>query len=344
MRRSVGTRADQEERPEQSCRLPECSGTHACLSFPEEWLPSTMTWRAPPAGSERQDPRVSGQEAYLGRRVRECTLCTRAVAADARQDRGTSATTEFSVKLGALPRVAAKRLYLFVLHGRRPNAVASARSATARARASAPGTGRPGSTSNARHGESDQATAYTAPQRRQRKVGAESIKGLRSQQLGQTAYFPSSAAAGGASSGLRRTSDHIGGRSGRICRNLRGIRSSRLLTSRTVSSGVSSTTRYHAPRRSGQSIPARTRAQYCTCGILALSVPRSTDECQGPRTGRLRVPDHVGARRIETVTSDTGSTFQMPIRRQTVEGPPRAVGRLSWGLTGGGGCSVFRSG
>ncbi len=180
-----------------------------------------------------------------------------------------------------------------------------------------------------RHGESDQATAYTAPQRRQRKVGAESIKGLRSQQLGQTAYFPSSAAAGGASSGLRRTSDHIGGRSGRICRNLRGIRSSRLLTSRTVSSGVSSTTRYHAPRRSGQSIPARTRAQYCTCGILALSVPRSTDECQGPRTGRLRVPYHVGSRRIETVTSDTGSTFQMPIRRRTDEGPPRAVGRLS---------------
>src|SRR6266699_6271174 len=258
MRRSVGTRADQEERPEQSCRLPECSGTHACLSFPEEWLPSTMTWRAPPAGSERQDPRVSGQEAYLGRRVRKCTLCTHPVAADARQDRGTSATTEFSLQKEVLPRVAPKRLYLFVLHARRPNAVASARSATARARASAPRAGRPGSTSKARHGESDQAIADTAPHRRQRSVDAESIKGLRSQQLGQTAYFPSSVAVGGASSGLRRTSDHIGGRSGRICRNLRGIRSSRLLTSRTVSSGVSSTTRYHAPRRSGQSIPART--------------------------------------------------------------------------------------
>src|SRR3989441_10440847 len=263
MRRSVGTRADQEERPEQSCRFPECSGTHACLSFPEKWLPTTMTWRAPPTGSERQDPPPSGQEAYLGRRVRKCTLCTHPVAARARQQAGASATTEFSVKLGALPRVAVKRLYLFVfhafvLHARRPNAVASARNATARARASLPAPGRPESTSKARQGESDHAIANTAPHRRQRRVGAESTTGLRSQQLGQTAYFPSSAA-GTASAGLRRTRDHMGGRSGRVCRKARGARSRRLFTSSTVSPGVSSTTRYHAPRRSGQSIPARDR-------------------------------------------------------------------------------------
>src|SRR5216110_1588477 len=284
MRRSVGTRADQEERPEQSCRFPECSGTHACLSFPEEWLPTTMTWRAPPAGAERQDPPPSGQEAYLGRRVRKCTLCTRAVAADARQDRGTSATTEFSLQKEVLPRVAPKRLYLFVLHARRPNAVASARSATARARASAPRAGRPGSTSKARQGESDQAIADTAPQRRQRSVDAESTNGLRSQQLGQTAYFGSSSAgaAGAASSGRRRTSDHMGGRSGRICRNVRGTRSNRRFTSRTVSPAVSSTTRYHAPRRSGQSIPARTRAQYCTCGMRLLPERRSTCQSRTP--------------------------------------------------------------
>src|SRR5213592_285252 len=175
----------------------------------------------------------------------------------------------FHFILGALPHVAAKRLYLFVRHGRKPNAVASARSATARARASAPAAGRPGSTSKARQGESDHAIADTAPHRRQRRVDAESTTGLRSQQLGQTAYFPSSAA-GAASSGLRRTRDHMGGRSGRICRKARGTRSRRLFTSSTVSPGVSSTTRYHAPRRSGQSIPARTRAQYCTCGMRAL--------------------------------------------------------------------------
>src|SRR5437870_2219089 len=239
-----------------------------------------MTWRAPPTGTERQDPRVSGQEAYLGRWVRNCTLCTHPVAARARQQRGASATTEFSVKLGALPRVAVKRLYLFVfhafvLHARRPNAVASARSATARARASLPGCDRPGSTSKARQGESDHAIAETAPQRRQRRVGAESTTGLRSQQLGHTAYLPSSEV-GAASSGLRRTSDHMGGRSGRICRKARGTRNRRLLTSSTVSPPFSSTTRYHAPRRSGQSIPARTRAQYCTCGMRT------------PRGGRRR--------------------------------------------------------
>src|SRR6266571_2219816 len=78
--------------------------------YPEKWLPTTMTWRAPPTGTERQDPPLSGQEAYLGRRVRNCTLCTHPVAARARQDRGTSATTEFSVKLGALPHVASERL------------------------------------------------------------------------------------------------------------------------------------------------------------------------------------------------------------------------------------------
>src|SRR5947208_3163561 len=129
--------------------------------------------------------------------------------------------------------------------------------------------GGPGSTSKARQGESDHAIADTAPHRRQRRVDAESTTGLRSQQLGQTAYFPSSAA-GAASSGLRRTRDHMGGRSGRICRKARGTRSRRLFTSSTVSPGVSSTTRYHAPRRNGQSIPARTRAQYCTCGMRAL--------------------------------------------------------------------------
>src|SRR5213083_2488305 len=128
MRRPVGTRADQKERPEQSCRFPECSGTHACLSFPEEWWPTTTTWRAPPTGTERQDPRVSGQEVYLGRRVRDCTLCTHPVAVRARQDRGTSATTDFHFILGVLPQVPAKRLYLFVRHARRPNAAASARS------------------------------------------------------------------------------------------------------------------------------------------------------------------------------------------------------------------------
>src|SRR5216110_2810088 len=269
MRRPVGKRADQKERPEQSCRFPECSGTHACLSFPEKWLPTTMTWRAPPTGTERQDPRVSGQEAYLRRRVRNCTLCTHPVAARTRQQRGTSATAEFSLEREVLPHVAPKRLYLFVLHGRRPNAVASARRATARARASLPGCGRPGSTSKARQGESDHAIANTAPHRRQRRVGAESTTGLRSQQLGQTAYLPSSEV-GAASSGLRRTSDHMGRRSGRICRKARGTRNRRLLTSSTVSPGESSTTRYHAPRRSGQSIPARTRAQYCTCGMRAL--------------------------------------------------------------------------
>src|SRR5881296_1081347 len=147
MRRPVGTRAGQKERPEQRCRFPECSGTHACLSFPEKWLPTTTKWRAPPTGTERQDPPPSGQEAYLGSRVRECTLCTHPVAARARQRRGASATTEFSVKLGALLGVASKRLLLFVRgdQGRRPNAVASARRATARARASLPGCGRPGS-------------------------------------------------------------------------------------------------------------------------------------------------------------------------------------------------------
>src|SRR5437773_11656299 len=113
MRRSVGTRADQEERPEQSCRFPECSGIHACLSFPEEWLPTTMTWRAPPAGTERQDPPSSGQEAYLRRRDRKCPLCSPPVAARARQERGTSATTVSPAKPAELPRVAAKRLYLF---------------------------------------------------------------------------------------------------------------------------------------------------------------------------------------------------------------------------------------
>src|SRR6266550_4250490 len=241
------------------------------------------TWRAPPTGTERQDPPPSGQEAYLGSRVRECTLCTHPVAARARQRRGASATTEFSVKLGALLGVASKRLLLFVRgdQGRRPNAVASARSATARARASLPGCDRPGSTSKARQGESDHAIAETAPQRRQRRVGAESTTGLRSQQLGQTAYLPSSEV-GAASSGLRRTSDHMGRRSGRICRKARGTRNKRLLTSSTVSPVVSSTTRYHAPRRSGQSIPARTRAQYCTCGMRVLPERRSTCQSRTP--------------------------------------------------------------
>src|SRR5205809_786952 len=324
MRRPVGTRAGQKERPEQRCRFPECSGTHACLSFAEEWLPTTMTWRAPPTGTERQDPRVSGQEAYLGRRVRNCTLCTHPVAARARQQRGASATTEFSVKLGALPRVAAKRLYLFVfhafvLHARRPNAVASARSATARARASLPGCGRPGSTSKARQGESDHAIANTAPHRRQRRVGAESTTGLRSQQLGHTAYLPSSEA-GAASSGLRRTSDHMGGRSGRICRKSRGTRNRRLLTSSTVSPVLSSTTRYHAPRRSGQSIPARTRAQYCSCGMHAL--PGAVDVA-------IASHNHGGCRRIGTVTSDTRRSAHPPTRAAADEGPAHPVGRVS---------------
>src|SRR6266550_4225835 len=223
------------------------------------------TWRAPPTGTERQDPPPSGQEAYLGSRVRECTLCTHPVAARARQRRGASATTEFSVKLGALLGVASKRLLLFVRgdQGRRPNAVASARSATARARASLPGCDRPGSTSKARQGESDHAIAETAPQRRQRRVGAESS---------------------------------------------------------TVSPAVSSTTRYHAPRRSGQSIPARTRAQYCTCGMA-----------RTPRGGRLtnRVAQHGGCRRIGTVTSDTRRPAHMPTRAAADEGPARVAGRVS---------------
>src|SRR5438093_13041898 len=319
MRRPVGTRAGQKERPEQRCPFPECSGTHACLSFAEEWLPTTMPWRGAQTGTERQDPCVSGQEAYLGRRVRNCTLCTHPVAAGARQQRGTSATTEFSLETEVLPHVAPKRLYLFVLHGRRPNAVASARRATARARASLPGCGRPGSTSKARQGESDHAIANTAPHRRHRRVGAESTTGLRSQQLGQTAYLPSSEV-GAASSGLRRTSDHMGGRSGRICRKARGTRNKRLLTSSTVSPVVSSTTRYHAPRRSGQSIPARTRAQYCSCGMHAL--PGAVDVA-------IASHNHGGCRRIGTVTSDTRRSAHPPTRAAADEGPAHAVGRVS---------------
>src|SRR5439155_8184286 len=138
-----------------------------------------------------------------------------------------SATTDFHIILGVLPQVPAKRLYLFVRHARSPNAAASARSAAARARASAPAAGRPGSTSNARHGESDHAIANSAPQRWQRIVDDESTTGLRSQQLGHTPYFGSSAA-GAAPSGRRRTSDHMGGRSGRICKNVRGTGSSPL--------------------------------------------------------------------------------------------------------------------
>jgi len=72
-------------------------------------------------------------------------------------------------------------------HARSPNAVASARSATARARARAPSPPA-GSTSKARHGESDHAIANTAPHRRQRAWRGVD-QGLRSQQLGQTAYF-----------------------------------------------------------------------------------------------------------------------------------------------------------
>jgi hypothetical protein len=68
-----------------------------------------------------------------------------------------------------------------------PNAEASARNASARARATTPSPGRPDSTSNARQEESDQAIAKTEPQRGQRMVGAVPRTGRRSQQFGHTA-------------------------------------------------------------------------------------------------------------------------------------------------------------
>src|SRR5436309_122648 len=265
-------------------------------------------------------PACVGARGIPGEVGANCTLCTHPVAARARQHRGTSATTEFSITLGALPRVPSKRLLLFVRgdQGRRPNAVASARRATARARASLPGCGRPGSTSKARQGESDHAIANTAPQRRQRRVGAESTTGLRSQQLGQTAYLPSSEV-GAASSGLRRTSDHMGGRSGRICRKARGTRNRRLLTSSTVSPR-SAPPPDTTPRGAAGS-PSRP-ALGPSIALVACALPEAVDVA-------IASHNHGGCRGIGTVTSDTRRSAHLPTRAAADEGPAHAAGRVS---------------
>src|SRR5207247_5946849 len=82
---------------------------HMVASLSLKLGPTRTTWRASQTGTERQDPHVSGQEVYLdserpnaerprtrGRRRRKD------VAVRARQDRGTSATTEFSLHFGGV--------------------------------------------------------------------------------------------------------------------------------------------------------------------------------------------------------------------------------------------------
>src|SRR5256885_592998 len=134
-------------------------------------------------------------------------------------------------------------------YARRPNAAARAFNARARARASVLGAGRPVRTSNARQSASDHATAASAPQRGQRIAGAGPSRRARAQQLGHTPYLrPAPAPASGPG-----TTVQVGGRSGSTCTKARGMWSKRWLTSTMASTGVSSTTRYQAPWRSGQS-------------------------------------------------------------------------------------------
>ena len=61
---------------------------------------------------------------------------------------------------------------------------------------------------------------------------------------------------------------------GSTWRKARGTESGRPLTSRIASASVSCTTRYHAPRRSGQVVRARNRAHCCTWFMHALQSVR----------------------------------------------------------------------
>src|SRR5438552_7927596 len=70
---------------------------HMVASLSLRWWPTTTTWRAPPAGTARQDPRVSGQEVYLERWEPECRVCTHAGSRAAEKRCGARTTRPWQI-------------------------------------------------------------------------------------------------------------------------------------------------------------------------------------------------------------------------------------------------------
>src|SRR5206468_11161755 len=70
---------------------------HMVASLSLRWWPTTTTWRAPPTGTERQDPRVSGQEVYLERWEPECRVCTHAGSRAAEKSCGARTTRTWQI-------------------------------------------------------------------------------------------------------------------------------------------------------------------------------------------------------------------------------------------------------
>src|SRR2546422_7010435 len=94
------------------------------------------------------------------------------------------------------------------------------------------------------------------------------------------------------------------GRMGSTCRKARGTESGRPLTSRIASASVSCTTRYHAPRRSGQVARARNRAHCCTWFMHALQSVRSRQQLLG-RPPRAPPREHVAVHHRVAVPRNT---------------------------------------
>src|SRR6266516_1464214 len=149
----------------------------------------------------------------------------------------------------------------------------------------------------------------------QRMLGARNSSRARSRQLGHTPYLgPQVAGSRPPAPGGRATTVQRVGAASTIWSDGRGTAVGRPLMSSTASTGVSRTTRYHAPWRSFAAVSGRTRAH---CIMDTIVPPRSraaTTSANGVARSQLGV---AGACRNRTYRAPFGAQTVLKTARAT---------------------------